>query len=89
MDRNVRIEVGPGVSAKSWQCRRRACCRQRGAGKAKGNRSRRGYLMVDAKVDYSPSAGDIGSILERPPKTPLEPGEITHVFDYPRNLNER
>lgn len=87
MSRNVRVEVRPGVSANSWQSRR-ACCGRRGARKVKENRGRRS-VMVDAKVDYSASAGDIGSVLERPPKTPLEPWEITHVFDYPRDLNER
>lgn len=37
-----------------------------------------------AGTDYTPSASD-DPVLRKPPKTPLEPDEITEVFGYPRD----
>jgi calcium-dependent protein kinase len=41
-----------------------------------------------ASVDYVASAADEG-VLGLPPRTELQPPDITHVFGYPRDLTER
>lgn len=52
-------------------------------------RQRGARLRLEAKLDYSPSPGDMGSVLDLPPKDQLQPVEITNVFDYPRDMHER